>query len=144
MANIGTFPPDPSAPAGALRLSIGDTSFEELPGAQVPPVEPRDVDYGNFSDASLSQLMTDSAGGVIRAKAFALAELAAIAAAHSVTIKTNDLGYSKERTATELRELAKFWSLEADKADEAAQEDSFESVAFPGYVTSSNAIPHLL
>lgn len=147
MANLGLHPIDSSTPEGALRLSLGDTLFTELTPEPTPPAvrpEPREVSYANFSDASLEQLMVDANGSVLRAKSYALAELAAVAAAKSVTIKTNDLGYTKERTATELRELAKFWSAEADKQDDAALDESFAIVRFPGRADGLPGVPNLV
>lgn len=142
MANIGIHPLDTSTPEGSLRLSLGDTLFTEIDGE--PTTEPREVNYANFSDDKLEQLMVEAGGSTLRAKAYAYAELAAIAAHRSVTIKTNDLGYTKERTASELRELAAFWSDEADKADEVALDESFEIVQYPGRADGLPGVPFLI
>ena len=129
MENIGLHPLDPSSPVGKLRLSLGDTSVTDCGSGQ--------ASYANFSDAKLAQLLEDAGGSILRAKAFAYAELAAIAAANQITIKTNDLGYSKDRTAGELRALSEFFSTEADKAEDAALDESLEIVGFTG------GIPHV-
>lgn len=147
MANLGLHPIDSGTPEGALRLSLGDTLFTEVTPEPTPPNvrdEPRLVSYANFSDDALEQLMVDAGGITLRAKAYAYAELAAIASASSVTIKTNDLGYTKDRTATELRELAKFWSSEADKRDDANLDESFEIVSFPGRAGGLPGVPNLV
>ena len=147
MANLGLHPIDSGTPEGALRLSLGDTLFTEVDPEPTPPAvrpEPREVSYANFSDDALEQLMVDAGGSTLRAKAYAYAELAAIASHKSVTIKTNDLGYTKERTASELRELAEFWSREADKRDEIDLDSSFEIVHYPGRADGLPGIPNLV
>ena len=145
MANIGIHPIDTAAPIGQLRLSIGDTLFTELPGADTTK-EPRNVSYANLSDAELEALVASSAGSVLRATAYAYAKLAAIAAAApggSVTIKTNDLGYTSKK-ASDLLDLARFWSGEADIEADASSDDSFEIVHYPGRDDSVPGIPYLV
>ena len=132
MANPGINPPDKSTPVGQLRLSIGDTQYDPENG------------YANFSDDELEQLLTNAGGALLRATAIAYAQLAAIAAYRSISIKTNDLSYAVEKTSTELRELAKFYSTEADKADDAALDESFEIVRFPGHDGRDPGLPLVL
>lgn len=139
MANIGADPIDSSTPVGQVRLNVGDTNCIPLD----PPVDGQ-ADYANFSDAELGALLTTSDGNVLRATAWAWAKLAALAAAKAVTIKTNDLGYTKERSATELRALADWWKAEADYADEITSDDLLEIVHFAGFDHSASERPNVL
>lgn len=123
MSNPGKHPIDAESPIGKLRLAVGDTSYTAL----TPPVAGQ-VDYANFSDAELQELVDLAGENRYRAAAMAWAKLAAIAAASSVSIKTNDLGYSRDRTASELRELAKFWAKLATEQDEGNADESIEIV----------------
>lgn len=145
--NEGIYPINPDAPEGALRLSLGDTAFTEIGPDPTPPAvrpEPRTVSYANFSDEKLAQLMLDSDGSILRAKAYAYAELSAMVSHLSVTIKTNDLSYSGKDGAEALLKLAEYWSTEADKQDDLSSDDAFEIVGYPGRDDENPVLPHLL
>lgn len=139
MANVGISPIDKDSPVGKLRLSIGDTNSKPL-----DPVVDGKADYANLSDAELEGFLESADGSTIRATGFAYLRLATIAAARTVTIKTNDLGYANERRATELRELAKLWFAQADAADENAADDNLEIVRYPGRDNSDPALPSVM
>lgn len=141
MANDGAYPIDVATPVGQVRLNVGDTEFTEL-----DPADLNVKNYANFSDAELASLLFTADGNVLRATAWAFAKLAALAAASptgSVSIKTNDLGYTSKRAA-DLIELASWWGDQADAQDDMDSDDLLEIVQFPGFRVFDPALPNVL
>lgn len=141
MANKGASPIDKSTLVGQVRLNVGDTASVPL-----DPAQPGFADYANFSDDELESLLISSGDNVIRATAWAYGKLATLAAAApggSVTIKTNDLGYTSKREEALLK-LADWWSAQADNADAEASDDLLEIVAYPGRNNANPVLPRLV
>ena len=118
---------DLSTPLGQLRSNVGDTVGEPI----YPPSETM-VDYRYFSDAELFTFLRQAGDSVLRATSFAFSRLAVASAMDGASIRTNDLGYDDTKRGSTLLEIAKWWADEADKADNAALDESLEIVAFPG------------
>lgn len=136
MSNIGAYPVDTSTPVGALRSDLGDTEGTPIP---VEGGNPTTADYKFFSDADLARIISESFDNPARARAYGYAQLSAAFSTQSLLAKTYDLQVDLRQRASDFRNLAEFWSGQADKSDDLSGVD--EDIFFADNDLDSNVNP---
>lgn len=120
MAN-GAFPVDYTTPVGQVRALIPDVSTADGTDG---------TDY-LFSDNHLQGYLTVAAGSIFRAAAFAVQAIAGDQALLLKHVRTDDLAVNGAAVAEALLKQAKALFDQADVADAAALDESFQ-VVYPG------------
>lgn len=126
----GAYPIDPTTDVGKLRLLLGDSI-----GVEFDPPVPGERDYPQWSDDELEQFIAAAGdSSITRAASYAYLQMAASAAAESVTVRTQDLSADLTRRSEAYRLLAKQYADLADGEDAASGAgEAFEVVPTGSY-----------
>ena len=123
MSNVGAYPIDPSTPVGALRVLVGDTSGEELPGGV--------AEYRVWSDQALQAALT-IAGSPYRAAGDLYTGIAAFYAQKGRQVRTDDLQLNTSGRSGAILDIAKQFYAQASEAAAAENSDFFDIVQIGG------------
>lgn len=137
MVNLGIAPPDYGTPLGQLRAIIGDVDYVDL----VPPAS-GEGDYTNFSDQQLQNFLDMSANNLAQGAGFAYMQLAAVAAAQAVNVKTADEQIDLSKRSSELRQIANEWFARGDIID-TQDAGAYHQIIQPEYIRDDEWPPEL-
>lgn len=124
MANPGVTPPDITTPVGQVRVTLGDTASVAL-----SPIVPNQGDYTYFSDDTITVALSLSSGGVTRAVATLVKQLALSLTIAGQSIKADDFAINTLGKGRDLLEVAKSYTAQADAEDALAAREEDGSFA---------------
>lgn len=137
MSNPGIAPPDYTTTLGQLRAIIGDVTYVDL----VPPVSGQG-DYTNYSDQQLQSFLDMGNDNLAYGAGYAYMQLAAVAAAQAVNVKTADEQIDLTKRADALRELSAEWFTRGDSMLE-QQAAAYHQIIQPEYARDDEWPPEL-